>query len=89
MALAAAAEPIKSVIHTEAFHSPGRHPERIQQHCRETGQAVPGDPGSICRVILQSLAARYKEVLETIESLTGRRIEVIHIRWEAARKTGC
>jgi rhamnulokinase len=61
------------------FHSPGHHPERIQQHCRETGQAIPDDPGSICRVILQSLAARYKQVLESIESLTGRSIEVIHI----------
>jgi rhamnulokinase len=79
MALAAAAKPIESVIDTDSFHAPGRHPERIQQHCRATGQAVPDDPGSICRVILQSLAARYREVLESIESLTGRSIEVIHI----------
>jgi rhamnulokinase len=79
MAMAAASGPIESIIDTEMFHSPGHHPERIQQHCRETGQAIPDDPGSICRVILQSLAARYKQVLESIESLTGRSIEVIHI----------
>lgn len=31
------------------------------------------------RVVLQSLAARYKQVLESLESLTGRPIELIHI----------
>ena len=35
--------------------------------------------GSMCRVILYSLAVRYKEVLQSLESLTGRSIEVIHI----------
>jgi sugar (pentulose or hexulose) kinase len=33
----------------------------------------------LCRVILHSLAVRYKEVLSTIERLTGRHIDVIHI----------
>jgi rhamnulokinase len=31
------------------------------------------------RVILESLAVRYKQVLASIEKLTGRRIRVIHI----------
>jgi rhamnulokinase len=79
MEMASAAKPSDAVIDTDAFYAPGHHPERIQQHCRETGQEVPKDPGSICRVVLHSLAIRYKEVLETIESLTGRRIDVIHI----------
>lgn len=79
MELAAAAKPLKTVIDLEAFNTPGHHPARIEQHCKETGQEVPGDVGSVCRVILHSLAVRYKEVLDTIESLTGRRIDVIHI----------
>lgn len=79
MELAAAAKPLKTVIDLEAFYTPGHHPARIEQHCKETGQEAPADVGSMCRVILHSLAVRYKEVLNTIESLTGRRIDVIHI----------
>jgi rhamnulokinase len=79
MDLAAAAKPLDTVIDPEAFYTPGNHPARIEQYCRRTGQAVPADVGGMCRVILHSLAVRYKEVLEAIESLTGRRIDVIHI----------
>ena len=79
MQRADAARPIDSIIDPDAFGSPGHHPERIQESCRETGQQVPKDAGETTRVILRSLAVRYKEVLETLESLTGRSIDVIHI----------
>lgn len=79
MELAAAAKPLETVIDPDAFYAPGDHPRRIKQHCRATGQAVPEDVGGLCRVILYSLAVRYKEVLATIEQITGRHIDVIHI----------
>lgn len=79
MELAAGAKPLKTVIDPDAFYAPGDHPRRIIQHCHATGQAAPDDVGSLCRVILHSLAVRYKEVLSTIERLTGRHIDVIHI----------
>jgi rhamnulokinase len=79
MAMAEAAAPSNTVLDLEAFYTPGRHPERIQEHCRKTGQSVPENPGDMCRVIIYSLAVRYKEVLQLLESLTGRRIDVIHI----------
>ena len=37
------------------------------------------DVGAISRVVLQSLAERYKQVLVLLENLTGKSIEVIHI----------
>lgn len=77
--MARAAEPLETVLAPEAFQSPGRHPERIREYCRTTGQPVPADEGALCRTILYSLAVRYKEVVETLEGLTGRRIEVVHI----------
>jgi rhamnulokinase len=40
---------------------------------------MPEQPGGMVRLILESLAARYGEVLENIEALTGRRINRIHI----------
>ena len=33
----------------------------------------------MCRAILYSLAVRYREVLKTLEGLTGRAVDVIHI----------
>lgn len=76
---AAAARSIDSVIDLDQFISPGNHPARIREYCRITGQEVPEDVGSVARVVLQSLAERYRTVLELLESLAGRRIEVIHI----------
>ena len=54
-------------------------PARILEYCRESKQGVPLDPGEMTRVILESLAERYKQVLASIEKLTGRRIRIIHI----------
>ncbi len=79
MEMAAAAKPMTTVIDPDAFVTPGRHPERIREHCRSRGQQVPADIGSMTRVILYSLAVRYKEVLELLERVTGRSIGVIHI----------
>ena len=54
-------------------------PQRIAEFCRASGQGVPLDPGQVTRVILESLAERYRQVLISIEKLTGRKIRVIHI----------
>lgn len=77
--LAAAAKPLTTVIDLDAFYTPGHHPERICEHCRHTGQPVPETPGEISRVILYSLAVGYKKVLDNLQRMTGRRIDVIHI----------
>jgi rhamnulokinase len=79
MERAAAAKPISTVLDLGEFASPGNHPQRICEYCRKTNQEVPQDAGSTVRVILQSLAANYKHVLETLQELTGRQIENIHI----------
>jgi rhamnulokinase len=76
---AAAAKPSATVLDLDEFLSPGHHPERIVEYCRKTGQEAPADVGAVTRVILQSLATRYKQVLELLERLTGKQIEVIHI----------
>ncbi len=78
-ALAAAARPFAALISPDAFLEPGRLPERISAFCRDSGQAPPAQPGEMCRVILESLALRYRQVLESLEALLGRRLGVIHI----------
>jgi len=54
-------------------------PERVQEFCREAGQAVPHTRGEITRCILDSLAARSASVLDQLESVTGNRIDKVHI----------
>ncbi|MGA3188733.1 MAG: rhamnulokinase family protein [Bryobacteraceae bacterium] len=76
---AAAAKPHTAVIDPDAFLEPGHMPARIAEFCKSSKQPVPLDPGQVTRVILESLAERYRQVLEHIEKLTGRRIRVIHI----------
>jgi rhamnulokinase len=79
MERAAAAPSTGTIIDLDEFIAPGNYPQRICDYCRRTGQEPPKDAGATTRVILESLAARYREVLETIEQLSGRSIEVIHI----------
>jgi rhamnulokinase len=76
---AAEAKPTATVLDLDAFVSPGNHPQRIKEYCQKTGQETPRDVGSMTRVILHSLAVRYKQVIESLEILTGRKLEVIHI----------
>ena len=84
---AASAKPSDTILDLDEFISPGNHPARIVQHCKATNQEVPDDVGCTARVILNSLAARYKTVLETLELLTGRKINVIHIVGGGSRNT--
>ena len=77
--MAAAAETGIAVIDVDAFLHPGHMPEKIAAWCRAHSQRVPHTPGEFVRVILESLAIRYNQVLEGIEKLTGKRIDVIHI----------
>ncbi len=77
--LAGEAEAFAAVIPPDQFLEPGRLPEKIAAYCRSTGQEAPAQPGEMCRAILESLALRYRQVLESLESLLEKRLEKIHI----------
>ena len=83
--MAAAARPFAAILHPDAFSEPGAMPRQIAQYCSETGQTPPATHAETVRVVLESLALRYREVLESLESLTGRKIETIHIVGGGAR----
>jgi len=51
----------------------------IGDYCRETGQAAPDGPGGYTRAILESLAFKYRVVIDALGELTGHRIEEIQI----------
>jgi rhamnulokinase len=77
--LAAAAAPFKAVIHPDAFLHPDQMPAKITAYCRSNGQTPPETPGEFARTILESLALRYRQVLEALEIAAARKIKVIHI----------
>ncbi len=79
--LAAAAPALRSFVEPDdpRFAEPGDMPGRIRQACAETGQPVPQSPGELVRAALESLALKYRVVLDTLEKLVGRRIEVVHL----------
>ena len=54
-----------------AFFHPGDMPSAIAEYCRQTGQPTPRDPAAFTRTILESLALKYRSVLESLERLTG------------------
>ncbi|MER3401697.1 MAG: rhamnulokinase, partial [Thermoflexus sp.] len=57
------------------FLRPTDMPTRIREACRATGQTVPTTRGEVVRCILESLALRYRWVLDRLDAVLGRRTE--------------
>lgn len=81
MKMAEAAPPFACIINPDdaSFILPPSMPAAIAEYCKKTGQTAPEEPGSVVRCALESLALRYRWVLERLEELSGRRLETIHI----------
>ncbi len=62
----------------EDFLNPADMPEAIREVCRRTGQPIPETRGEMTRAILESLALKYRLVLEQLRSLKTN-IERIHM----------
>ena len=54
-------------------------PRRIREYCEKTGQKVPQTKGEIVRCIAQSLAFKYRQTVEGMEEVTGKKYDVINI----------
>ena len=54
-------------------------PERIRAHLESKGDPLPRSRGELVRCILESLALKYRYVIERLQATSGREIRVIHI----------
>jgi len=54
-------------------------PDRIAAACRAAGQPAPEGKGEMVRSILTSLACKYRVVLERLERMSGRTVDVVHV----------
>jgi len=75
------ATPFASLIDPDyhKFQTPGNMPKRIREYCEKTGQKVPETKGEIVRCIAESLAFKYRQVVEGMEDVTGKKYDVINI----------
>lgn len=81
MELARLAQPFQFLIDPddERFFSPGHMPEKIVAFCSEKKQGSPVSTGEVVRCIIESLAIKYRLVIETLEAAVGRKYSVINI----------
>ena len=86
-ALAQQASPLRSIIDPDdaSFFEPGDMPARIAAYCRSTGQPIPDGAGSVVRCILESLALKYRYVIESIEGILGYRLDPVIVLGGGAR----
>ncbi|WP_068782220.1 rhamnulokinase [Paenibacillus sp. GM2] len=81
VALAETAKPFGCLIDPDdlRFMNPDSMPEEIAAYCRESGQPEPRTIGETVRCILESLALKYRMVLEQAERLTGTVFDGLHM----------
>jgi rhamnulokinase len=83
MILAKAAKPFAGSIDPDApeFFNAADMPGAVSDFLRKTGQPAvdPGDIGAVSRIVYESLALKYRYVLERIQKALGKKIHVIHV----------
>lgn len=79
--LAIAAPLFKAMIDPDdpSFVAPRSMPEAIDAYCRATGQPVPETHGEYIRIIFESLALKYRKILDIFRSLSDHPIEKLHV----------
>jgi rhamnulokinase len=79
--LAVEAKPFLAVIDPDnsSFLHSGDMPERIRNYCREMNETVPQTKGEVIRVALESIALKYRWVLERLEELSTKHLVPVHI----------
>ena len=79
--LAQAARPFACFINPDdsGFTNPQDMPKAICEYCARTGQNAPQTHGEFIRVIFESLALKYREVLDVFRELSVNPIEKLHI----------
>lgn len=75
------ADPFVSFINPddERFAHPDSMVEAIRSYCQETGQPIPQDYRQIALCIFQSLAMRYRQVLDMLKQQAPFTIDRLHV----------
>lgn len=81
IAEANASEPFRSLINPDdaQFANPADMEQAIKEYCASRHQPVPETRGQVVRCIFESLALRYRQVIDSLNSLSPRPIEALHV----------
>jgi rhamnulokinase len=79
--MALSAPPFKALVEPDdgSFLNPPDMPEAIRSFCRRAGQPAPETRAEFVRCVLESLAMKYRLVLDQLRRIYPRPIETIHI----------
>lgn len=79
--MAAEAAPFRSLVDPDdpAFLNPPHMPSALAGHCRRRGFPEPETEGQFARMIFESLALKYRIIVEQANRLRGRPIERLHV----------
>lgn len=79
--LASTCEPFRFLINPDAdvFANSTQMTKSIDDYCRRTNQPKPQSIGEYVRCIFESLALRYREVMEILQKLTPFEIKKLHV----------
>ncbi|MBN2303790.1 MAG: rhamnulokinase [Anaerolineae bacterium] len=88
-ALAEQAEPFRCLVDPDdpRFLPPGDMPARIREFCQDSGQPAPETVGQFMRAIYESLALKYRYVLDQLIGLTGQQVDCLHVIGGGARSS--
>ncbi len=68
-----------------ALLAPGDMPARIAAACEAAGRPAPADPAQTVRCIMDSLALAHRRAIMTVQELSGRHADTIHLVGGGAR----
>jgi rhamnulokinase len=79
--LALESQEFRSIVNPDdhMFMNPMDMPAAIVEFCRKTGQPVPEKKGEYVRCILESLALKYRFLIDMINAMRPESVEVLHI----------
>jgi rhamnulokinase len=70
---------------TPELMAPGDMPARIRSVCEGCGQNGPDGDAALVRAVFESLACKYRFVIEELEHVTGTPVEAVHVIGGGAR----
>ena len=87
IAAAEEAEPFRSLINPDAacFANPKSMTEAIKEYCEATGQPVPASVGEFVRCIFESLALRYRQVVDMLNEFSPKPLSRMYVIGGGAR----
>lgn len=79
--LAQSAPPFQAFIDVDdpAFLAPPDMPAAIRAFCERSGQTAPESVGAVMRTVYESLALKYRYVLEMLIDVSGQQVDTLHI----------